>query len=131
MYRYTHISATIYFNSFLFFVASPPVIFKLSQSPGDINENSTFILNCSASVNFYKDIRWVKNGASVKEDPGRVMIMTVYRDFLRVLVIKFKRIALDDSGKYTCNTVMRNGTEKSLTNDVFVRGMIYFIWNIS
>ena len=58
------------------------------------------------------------------------MIMTVYRDFLKVRVIKFKGIALDDSGKYTCNGMMRNGTEKSLNRDVFVQGMIYFFWNI-
>ena len=64
----------------------------------------------------------------MKEEPGRIVIRTVYRDFLRVLVINFKRLAIADTGKYTCIAVMRNGTEKSLKYDVFVRGRGYPIW---
>ena len=107
---------------YLLFLANPPTTFMISKSSGDINENSTFVLSCVASVNIYKEINWVKDGKSVRQEPGRVKLSTIYKDFDEVLMIHFTRITLGDSGKYTCNSRMENGTKRSITDSVFVRG---------
>ena len=106
----------------LLFLANPPTKFMISKSPGDINENSTVVLSCTASVTIYREISWVKDGKSVREEPGRVKVSMTYKDFDRVLMLHFKRITLSDSGKYTCNSRMVNGTKRSITDSVFVRG---------
>lgn len=111
------------YNVTLHRLANPPTKFMISKSPGDINENSTVVLSCTASVTIYREISWVKDGKSVREEPGRVKVSMTYKDFDRVLMLHFKRITLSDSGKYTCNSRMVNGTKRSITDSVFVRAL--------
>ena len=105
-----------------YFVANPPTVFEVTRSPGPINENDTFVLNCSASSHLYTELRWMKNGVSLKDVAERIVLSTHFRDFFKVRMIKFNRIILKDIGNYTCNGMMKNGTEKSISYNVFVRG---------
>ena len=58
----------------------------------------------------------------MQEVAGRVAIRTLYIDFFEILAINFERAALNDSGTYTCKGRMKNGTEKSISHAVMVKG---------
>ena len=124
LFAHSHLTLSLTHVYRNFIVEKAAKSFGLSADEKSINENDTFSLNCSAAANIFNKIKWMKEGKDFMEKTPRIKITNIdAKNYLRISVITFERVELNDAGTYTCIGFERRGGIEKAQHNLTVLGI--------